>query len=193
MRPKSMIACLTLLSCFFHPAMATAKVGEYRGYIAAESLISERLLLEGAPFSFSTYSNGQRGLLNLLGFYESDGENSFRNGQPNSINMLMWQMVLQGFASDVAAHCTNQSRLLFQPVFRSTLDTLCRWPSPEAQDDATMRMFWLSVMSYDAPEEEYLAWRDFFLRSSYVSRPASEAVSALILSILYNPHFLLRK
>lgn len=185
-----------LLLLLWMPAAALANVGEYRGYVAAQNLLAERLLLEGQPdrpFSFYPYTDNQGGLLNLLGFYQSTGENSFRNGQPNAINTLVWQLVLQGFANDLADHCRGQSSLLLQPVFQSTLATVCRWPAPEAQEESTMRMLWLSVMGYDAPEEEFLAWRDFFLRSSYAAKPAAEAVPALLFSILYNPHFLLRK
>ena len=47
-------------------------------------------------------------------------------------------------------------------------------------------------MGFSAPREEYLAWRDFFLNSSYRDKPAREAVPAMALSIMLNPHFLLR-
>lgn len=182
---------LSLLLLVSIPRPARANVGEYRGYIAAQNLIGERLM--AAPFTFNRYFGTQYGLLNLMGFYDANGENSFRNGKPNAINTLVWQMALQAFSADLAGQCEGRSKLILQPVFQSTLTTICQWPAPQAQDEAAMRMLWLSVMAYDAPEEEFLAWREFFLHSNYASRPASEAVPALIFSILYNPHFLLRK
>lgn len=180
-----------LLFFFLLTSPARAGVGEYRGFVAAQNIIAERLM--AGPFMFYDYVGSQYGLLNLMGYYDPNGENAFRNGEPNAINTLIWQMALDAFAKDMAGHCEGRSRLLLQPLFQSTLATICRWPAPEAQSEPAMRMLWLSVMSYDAPEEEYLAWRDFFLRSSFASRPASEAVPALLFSILYNPHFLLRK
>ena len=52
--------------------------------------------------------------------------------------------------------------------------------------------YWLSIMGYNAPEAEYVAWRDYFL-ASYQGRPAAETVSAMTLAITMNPYFLLHK
>jgi hypothetical protein len=53
--------------------------------------------------------------------------------------------------------------------------------------------FWLGVMGYNAPDEEFTAWRDMFLHSSYQNRPAAETIEAMTLAITMNPHFLLHK
>lgn len=182
-----------LLALFFVSSAAQgANVGEYRGHVEIQNRISERILLNN-PFFLGTYADGQTGLLSLLGEHSSNGENSFRNGRPNSINMLIWQLVLNGFVMDVQAGCAGNSKLLFSPSFQQVLRTMCEWPSSSAQSESSMRLLWLSLMSYDAPEEEFLAWRAFFLHSSFAGRPSSEALPALLLAIVYNPHFLLRK
>jgi hypothetical protein len=55
-----------------------------------------------------------------------------------------------------------------------------------------MLAFWLAIMGYSAPEEEYQAWRTFFLSSAYKDKPAGETVSAMSLAILMNPFLLLQ-
>ena len=47
-------------------------------------------------------------------------------------------------------------------------------------------------MGYNAPETEYVAWRDYVL-ASYKDQPAAETVAAMTLAITMNPYFLLHK
>jgi len=55
-----------------------------------------------------------------------------------------------------------------------------------------MMEYWLYIMGYNAPEAEYVAWRDYFL-ASYGSRPGADTVTAMTLAITMNPYFLLHK
>ena len=47
-------------------------------------------------------------------------------------------------------------------------------------------------MGYNASEDEYVAWREFFLRE-YRKQPASETISAMTFAITMNPSFLLHR
>jgi hypothetical protein len=47
-------------------------------------------------------------------------------------------------------------------------------------------------MGYNASEEEYVAWRDFFL-SEYAKQPAAETIAAMTFAITMNPSFLLHR
>ncbi|MGZ3652126.1 MAG: hypothetical protein ACXVB9_19835 [Bdellovibrionota bacterium] len=171
----------------------------FKGYEAVAEILTERLLADGSEFSFHKYlkSPGDKvdtsSLLNLLGSYDkTSGTNQFRNGDPNSVSMLLWQLLLQLTGKDVADRCRGQG-IRVNPIFQAALDPICKWPSPEAQSDSSLRGFWTSVMGYDAPEEEFLAWKQFALSSSFANRPASEAVPAFFFLITINPHFLLRE
>ena len=73
-----------------------------------------------------------------------------------------------------------------------TLQKLCTWPAADAQADTLMMEYWLYIMGYNAPEAEYVAWRDYFL-ASYGSRPGADTVTAMTLAITMNPYFLLHK
>lgn len=182
------------------PLSATAQVGQYRGYVMSQSLLSERLLDQAEGINYSNFLYPLSGqpllsMLDLLGSYQggSLSKREFRNGQPNSVNMLLWYMVLNSFAFEVQKNCNNTFTLPLSTAFRQTLNQICQWPQATAQSESAMQAFWLAIMGYDAPEEEFQAWREFFLNSSYASKPAHETVSAMVLAMVYNPHFLLRK
>ena len=110
---------------------------------------------------------------------------------PNALNMTIWHVALSGFAKAVGQSCTTP-RLAFHPRFIATLHKLCAWPAAEARDESVLLEFWTSVMGYNASEDEYVAWRDFFLRE-YASQPAAEAIAAMTFAITMNPSFLLHK
>jgi hypothetical protein len=105
---------------------------------------------------------------------------------------VIWQVTLSGFARSMGASCQAPA-LPLHPRFLAELKRLCAWPAAEAKSDAVMMAFWLGVMGYEAPRAEYVAWRHFFLTSSYKDRPAAETVSAMTLAIVMNPHFLLQR
>lgn len=168
---------------------------QFRGYVEINELLQERIV--AGDFSLSRYleNGGSYGLTSLLGTYsESDTNAKFRNGQPNSINMLLWYVALNGFAKDVALYVNANSgspQFALRPEFAAALGPLAAWPASSAQNETTMFKFWLAISDYDLPEEEFAPWRDFFLRN-YANRSAPDAISAMVISILYNPYFLLR-
>ncbi len=56
--------------------------------------------------TLTTYSDAFEGLPVLLGGFSGEGlQNDFRNGTPNAMNILLWQIVLSKFAGDVATSC----------------------------------------------------------------------------------------
>lgn len=176
---------------------ASAQTAPYRGYVAVQDILGERLLKRG-PLSLSKYlepmsPNDVVGLLTLLGTYAGSSEIKFINGQPNALNMLLWYLLLSGVSQDVANGCVRSESLDWSPAFARALNAICAWPAPEARDPAVMNAFWHALVSYDAPETELSAWRDFFLNSSFTNRPAAEAIPAMVLAALYNPNFLLKR
>lgn len=183
---------LFILVFFSLSLSAQAKSSSYRGHMLTEKLLKERLLLPTQKQLFASYLGGNS-LLNLLGTYGDlpNGDNHFQNGNPSALNLLVWQLVINMFAKDVALSCDLQTeRLPFTPAFRSSLLQMCAWPN--VQDEASMQVFWLFLTKYDAPEEEFLAWREFLL-SAFGGARREEAIYSMVFTALYNPHFLLRK
>lgn len=177
---------------------AFAEAGKFRGHSFFDRVFSERTLTPGTPVSIGDFivtpGTYPGDLLSLLGGNTANGPGQieFRNGEPNSVNMLLWYLGLDGISRKIGQNCLQRT-LAWEPSFQGKLLALCEWPSAQAKSETVMQSYWLALMGYDAPESEYQAWREFFLQSSYANKPADEAVAAMSLAILYNPHFLLNK
>jgi hypothetical protein len=185
---------LIILVFFSLSFSAHAKSSQYRGHLATEKLLKERMLERTQRELFASYLGG-RSLLDLLGTYGQlpNGDNHFQNGNPSPLNLLVWQIVIDGFARDVALSCDiGSERLPISTNFRPSLLQMCQWPNEASQDEASMQVFWLFLTRYDAPEEEFHAWREFLL-TNYGGVKRETAIYAMVFSALYNPHFLLRK
>jgi hypothetical protein len=179
----------------------------FKGYVAVNRQLEERVVLEGQGFQLATYLdeflstfNGVtfygNGLVSLLGIYDSSAlDSAFRNGEPNVINMLLWHVAFSGLSQDIGALCDPSSGTLFRSLARPTLlealKPVCDWPAPSARSDDALMGLWLALMSFDAPMSEYQAWRDFFQGPAFASAKASDAVAAMALAAFDNPYFLL--
>ena len=190
------LLALTLASATVQPT------GEFRGYTEVNRILKERVARANG-FQLGKYLGenasepNPNGLLALLGTYlGSDTDAAYRNGEPNSINMLLWYLALNGLASDIGGLCEVQAQsspLRPLPEFEAALKPLCAWPQDSARTEQVLYGYWVALMSFDAPTEEYEAWKTYFL-STPEFRQASgrQAVAALTLGVLYNPYFLLR-
>ncbi len=172
-------------------AASHAQNSQFKGWAAVSRELSTRLAPPGIALNLYQFVPADD-LDDLLGtWYRFGDEHTFQNGSPNSVSMVIWRVALSGFAKSVAGSCQTP-QLEFHQQFMKTLLTLCRWPAAEAKADAVMLDFWFSVMGYNAPESEYVAWRNFFL-TSYAKRPAAETIDAMTLAITMNPYFLLHR
>ena len=74
-------------------------------------LLRQRLFEPGEPFQLGqyleeSYSDLGSNLLDLLGTYKGDDFGSkFKNGSPNSANMLLWHFLMASLARDVSKEC----------------------------------------------------------------------------------------
>jgi hypothetical protein len=172
-----------------------------KGYAKINSIVHERIAKTNG-FELGQYldkvetiPNGD--LLSLLGTYDgSDTNSTFHNGAPNTLNMLLWYIAFNKLSDAIASNCsgmtTDGSNLVLIPQFAAALKPLCAWPAKSAQSDGVLYGFWSAILSYDAPPEEFQAWKTFFLsESSYQGANASTVISDMALSALYNPYFLL--
>ena len=180
------------LVCVGLAPAAQAQSAQFKGWSAVSRELSTRLARPGAPLDLDRFMPAED-VDGLLGTWNGFGdEHTFKNGAPNSVNMMIWRVALSRFAKSVAASCKTPE-LDFSDRFLETLEKLCTWPSAFAKSEAVLSEFWFAVMGYNAPEAEYRAWREFFLASAYRDRPAADAVEAMTFAITMNPYFLLHR
>lgn len=169
-----------------------AQSAQFKGVAALSRELSARIAAPGLSVELDWFLPAP-GLNDLLGAWSAFGsEHTFQNGTPNTLNMVVYHVTLTNFARTLGVWCKTPP-LRFEDRFAATLGRLCTWPAAAAKDDATLQAFWLALMGFAAPREEYEAWRTFFLTSSYRDRPASETVPAMALALTLNPHFLLHR
>ena len=173
-------------------AIAADNAPQLKGMAAISQELSARIATREEPFELDRFMPAD-GLDELAGTWADFGAvHRFSNGTPNPVNMVIMHASLSGFAEAMGKSC-REPVLQLNDSFADTLEDICTWPKPAAKSDAVMSAFWLALMGYEAPKEEYLAWRDFFLASSYRDRPATETVTAMTLAIAMNPYFLVTK
>ncbi len=190
-------------------ASATDPHNLLRGYAKINQIIHERIAEENG-FELSQYldknevvpSDGD--LLTLLGTYHGPDTNStYQNGDPNSINMLLWYIVLDEFAFGIAVTCYSINShqfgdptypLILKTDFLAALKPLCQWPAASAQTDDVLYGFWSALVGFDAPPEEFQSWKQYFqTETSYQTAPMTSVIAEMVLAALYNPYFLLEE
>jgi hypothetical protein len=177
-------------------AAALAGQTRFRGYSEVNQIVRERLFEPGSSFQLGryleeSYSDRDANLLDLLGTYKGDDLGSkFKNGSPNSANMLIWHFLMASLARDVSRQCGWGGELDLRRDFRKAVENACEWPSPAARSPEALESFWTLVMGYDAPRSEFLTWKEFIQDGEFAS--SEEAVFTMMLTITSNPHFLLK-
>ncbi len=170
---------------------AHAESSQFKGLEAISKELSTRIAPKDRPLDLDQFLPAAS-MDELLGTWSTFGaEHSFRNGVPNALNLMIWQVTLSRFAHEVGQSCTTR-RLALHPRFIATLRRLCAWPAAEAKDEGVLLDFWTSVMGHDASPDEFVAWRDFFVRE-YRDRSAADTVAAMTLAVTMNPRFLLHR
>ena len=183
------LATAVLVALALLPAdLARAQSSQFKGWAAISKELSTRIAPKDQPLDLDEFLPSES-MDDLLGTWTTFGsEHRFRNGVPNALNMTIWHVALSGFAKAVGQSCTTP-RLAFHPRFIAILHKLCVWPAAESRDEtccsSSGRASWATTRS----EDEYMAWRDFFLRE-YGNQPAAETIAAMTFAITMNPCFL---
>ncbi|MCB0364084.1 MAG: hypothetical protein H6624_08975 [Bdellovibrionaceae bacterium] len=203
------IAGLVLLSCSNDPVHSpvpeekpqapkpSEASAQYWGYVEINRRIKTAIIKEGEEFDLgmllgAPYSDFGNNLLDLLGTYKGNGYGSeFRNGKPNSLNMLLWYLLFKQFSEKLAASCDDASALTLNEAFREVHQALCAWPNVTDADTALAK-YWLMVMGFEAPLEEMAKWQDFILSPEAQTWSRQQAIENLNLAIFMNPYYLLR-
>lgn len=186
-------AALALLLLAPLARAASPGSSEFRGYVAVNRLLRERLFLPGSTFELGQFINQEYdpqagNLLDLLGTYKTGfGVAGFRNGKPNALNMLLWHTLFAALARDIAGVCAGEPNV-FNPSFVARVRPLCA--GPLASDD--LFVFWTALLGVDAPLEEYALWEAFAMSAPMREFQGADYVESLAVSVLNNPYFLLR-
>lgn len=184
-------------------------VAGFRGYDLTNQLVNERFFQKPSSVDLVDYLEEvdkrnifvliMPSLKDLLGVYGGDGlHTDMKNAKPNGVNMLLWYLAIDGFANEVASLCGEP---LTRPAFapsdlkgraHEVFSNLCSWPDASVRTEAHLRELWDLGMQADASEAEFLSWRDFLMGPEF-NETSGAAVHSMIVTMLYNPNFLLRK
>lgn len=178
-------------ACIGLAGPAAAAGARLKGLTALSKELSARIAPDEGPIELDRYMPAD-GLDDLAGTWSAFGtEHKFQNGMPNAVNMVLLRLAFSGFAQSLAKSCATP-QVLLNDRFYATLETLCKWPSAEAKSDKVLTDFWLGMVGYDAPQEEYGIWRDFVL-TTYGDKKAQEAIESMTLALMLNPYFVLEQ
>ena len=178
------------------------EIGQFRGIAVLNQTIKKRFVSPTQPAFFIGIYYGEKdlnpgSLSSLLGsFSGAGGSQAFTNGDPNAVNMLLLKIAMIGLSNDVAAISAGKTpQLKLNDDLLKLLKPIASdWPKASVRNEATLQQIWFAVMGFEPPEEEYAAWRDFFLNESgpYAKVSGEDAVRALTLTLLLNPYFILQ-
>ena len=201
------VASLSLVSCQGGSNSSQVKangnaLGDLKGFDAINGAVTARLVKvdpadENGPGLARYLQGGDQfsgGLTSLLGAYvNAGGTTIYENGQPNALNLALWQVAFAGFALDAAKICSAEAPpVQLNDAFAARLRPLCAWPAPAAQDEQVMMDLWLSVMGFQAPQSEFTLWRNWFRsEAAYAEMPAVNVLPNMLVAIMMNPYFLL--
>lgn len=196
----SLALCLVVAGCgdsspSDDPPVDPSGAASYRGYAAVEDELYAKFVADGQAFELSDYlgTSGDE-LSNLVGRPTGFGA-SFDPGQttPNAMNVLVWRMMLQAFAHDLAAACPHAKGAAVQlPKAALRADAagvvqgLCAGGA--AGDDA-LGAAWDYVVGVRAPASSRAAY--IKMAHGLRTQTGDDAVADLWLAALLHPSFLL--
>jgi hypothetical protein len=170
------------------------------GYIGLESHIRSRAIEPGSKFFLNHYLTGfgysfVDDLVALMGVDEANGQTSgYKNAAPTAVNMLLYDMVLNGFAQDLMTQCEEAGERSGQaPKYRSDFVKSIREICPVSTingDKDVMRRVYVALNGFQSPESEFEAWFQFF-DEAYVEVDPETTMKHKIYSATMNPHLLL--
>jgi len=178
--------------------MAVLSSAQFQGYVAINNVLKYRLFQEDNDFNFGKFIASDD-LGRLLGFYSGDGNSSgFQNGNPNATNMAIWSLGFSSLGIWLAHACdpTPFEDKTFQqldPLVLQSVRNFCQWPSAKSRNKKNLGQLWDLFVNYDAPESEYVAWEKYMLMNELKAKSPEGIIEEAVVTMLLNPHFLLRK
>lgn len=176
------------------PPTDPSNAAAYRGYAAVEAELYAKFVVTGQPFELYEYlgTSGDE-LSNLVGRPTGFGA-AFTPGQttPNAMNVLVWRMMLQAFARDLAASCSGHGSAAqlradaIRAEAKPIVAGLCAGAT--AGDDA-LGAAWDYVVGVRAPAKSRAAY--IRMAKTLTTRDGADPVADLWLATFLHPSFLL--
>lgn len=169
----------------------------YKGFFEYETLIQSRIGQDSDRIDLGKYvgasevGNAPRSILRLLGVYES-GASTIQNGEPNSLNFLLWTILIRGFVEDHLTICSSDLKFskFLDPQYFQLIQQLC---NNQNFTDVLLNELWIRIMGYDVPIEEYDDWL-ISVKSYLTEHPNSknEPLEFALSLLFLNPYLLLK-
>jgi hypothetical protein len=182
-------------------------VGEIRGTALVNAQIKRRLLTEESADGFQIERVAGPevfSLRGLLGEYSTGSAHTeFRGGEPNPFGLLLWHQVAARFAEGLGSICAQPQGTRSVKFFGTDAFTLtdafgdklaanCEQNLTEAELKSNATSLWRAFVGIGASGEENV-FASFFSGADFVPANPSERVTAMVLTMVLNPHFLLEK
>jgi len=164
-----------------------------RGYKAIRQTVRERIV-DDSSFELIKYlqdpnqNTGGGSILPLLGGFEGRGTTmSNQSAIPGPMNMLLWFVVVDGLANDVAKHCIGSEELIpLREQMQSAVKSICDLsldPSQPTED------LWNLLVKQDQTEFQKSIWLEFLDKDHYKDDRTAYIRDAFI-GALFSPEFL---
>lgn len=195
------LACQQAPDQSSRPHAAGGIPGEFKGLERTTAMIRTNLLdpaiAKNQSFALSTFIGGRRAnsLVPLLGGFQGEGtENSLKGTRPGTLNFILWQRVMTGFALEMTGGCTtrggNRADFRLTEAVHERVMAACRAVAAGAGADEAATGLIRVVAGYQLPPEEISALVTFFRQ--HPGSPA-EAVGDLLAAVLLSPFYLLEQ
>lgn len=131
-------------------------------------------------------------LANNLGSSKSDGMRTTESGsEPNAMNMLLWNIVVESLSSDLSKNCRGEEtiqKLEFYAEFRNNFDYLC----DNEMSEPTFEPLYEIMLGHYGTDSHLSSWRDF-QTSYYHDEENKSPIQNVFYTLLYSPEFLVRR
>lgn len=182
---------------------------QYRGFWAVTRDLSPRLLTGGRllplyrtlgdripPYASALFGAiGSGSLSELLGFAGpgSTGSWEMRNAHPNTLNVLLWALALDGLGREIGALCPGSPQAPDWAAYaradlRGGVAPFCAPGTVPTRVQGWL--LWSTLVGPEAPMESFEEWWSFAASSDRLAAPPGERVAEAVVAALFQPEFL---
>lgn len=164
-----------------------------KGYKSIRQTVRERIV-DDADFELVKYlqdvkqSTDGGSILPLLGGFEGRGTTmSNQSAIPGPMNMLLWFVVVDGLAHDMADHCTDSEDLVpLKERVQTAIKNIC---DLSLDTSSSAGELWNLLVKQDQSEFQKNTWLEFLNKDHYQDdRPAY--IRDAFIAALFSPEFL---
>ena len=125
-------------------------------------------------------------------FIEQDGEVRFVNGEPNPLNILIWDIAMQGLAHNLVDFCDGRgARLRLKKELKELIQSTCQ-SYPNISKEQILDL-WMIFIGFLAPFEEAEEFVSFYSAGLKKIEDGETWLFNVFHSLLMHPYFLLQQ